>query len=205
MADSVTHWLSLLKSGDGEGARRLWERYFAQVVNVAQGRLRGLNKRMADEEDVAQSAFGSFYRAVAGGRFPELENRRDLWQILLSLTIRKAIDLRRREQALRRGGAPVTEETPVLQEDTLVESLLSREPDPQFSVLVAEEIADLFGRLKDDPMRAIAQRKLEGFTNEEVATHLGCSLRTVERRLEMIRRTWDTRARDPQSPASAEA
>ena len=31
---------------------------------------------------------------------------------------------------------------------------------------------------------------MEGYTNEEVAGRLGCSLRTVARKRELIRRTW---------------
>jgi DNA-directed RNA polymerase specialized sigma24 family protein len=31
---------------------------------------------------------------------------------------------------------------------------------------------------------------MEGYSNEEVASRLGCSLGTVARKLEIIRRTW---------------
>lgn len=34
------------------------------------------------------------------------------------------------------------------------------------------------------------QRKLEGYTNAEIAGELGCLVRTVERRLRLIRNTW---------------
>jgi DNA-directed RNA polymerase specialized sigma24 family protein len=60
-------------------------------------------------------------------------------------------------------------------------------------VLLADEFGALLESLKDGQMQAIALGKLQGFTNEEVAGQLGCSLRTVERRLEMIRRTWEQR------------
>jgi DNA-directed RNA polymerase specialized sigma24 family protein len=35
-----------------------------------------------------------------------------------------------------------------------------------------------------------AGAKMEGYTNAEIAQRLACSLRTVERRLELIRNTW---------------
>ena len=51
---------------------------------------------MADEEDVALSAFKSFVRAVQEDRFLKLDDRDDLWQILVMLTLRKATILLRR-------------------------------------------------------------------------------------------------------------
>ena len=32
--------------------------------------------------------------------------------------------------------------------------------------------------------------KMEGYTHEEIADRLGCSLRSVGRKVELIRRTW---------------
>jgi len=48
----------------------------------------------------------------------------------------------------------------------------------------------LLGRL-EPAQRQIAQWKLDGYTNAEIAQRLGCGLRTVERRLELIRRIWE--------------
>jgi DNA-directed RNA polymerase specialized sigma24 family protein len=38
--------------------------------------------------------------------------------------------------------------------------------------------------------RTIAELKLAGHTNSEIAGHLGCALRTVTLRLSRIRKTW---------------
>jgi DNA-directed RNA polymerase specialized sigma24 family protein len=48
----------------------------------------------------------------------------------------------------------------------------------------------LLGLLDDDSLRQIARLKLEGYTNEEIAERLGIVERTVERRLNRIRRQW---------------
>ena len=93
---SVTLWVERLKSGDGEAAGPLWRAYFHRLVHLARQRLRGLTGAAADEEDVALSAFDSFCRAAEGGRFPRLDDRDDLWQLLLVITARKAVDLIRR-------------------------------------------------------------------------------------------------------------
>ena len=55
---------------------------------------------------------------------------------------------------------------------------------------MADECRQLLGRLRDDSLRVVANLRLEGYTNEEVAERLGCSLRSVARKLELIRRTW---------------
>ncbi len=184
---SVTLWLDRLKAGDPEATERIWERYFLQVLRVARWKLRGVPRGVGDEEDVAVAAFQSFYRAVALQRLPRMNNRDDLWRLLFTLTTRKAIDARRREGAARRGGAAGDGG------DAVLEELLSREPDPVFAALVKDEVQWLLDQLPDDDLqlRRIALLKLEGETNAEIGLHCGCSLRTVERRLWLIRQTWE--------------
>ena len=55
---------------------------------------------------------------------------------------------------------------------------------------MAERCQHLMDRLRDDQMREIARRKLEGYSNAEIANQLGVVERTVERRLGMIRDYW---------------
>jgi hypothetical protein len=55
---------------------------------------------------------------------------------------------------------------------------------------VADQCRSLLGLLRDDSLRQVAQMRMEGYTNEEVASRLRCSLRTVARKIEIIRRTW---------------
>ena len=62
-------------SGDRDGAQALWNVYFQRLVALARVRLRGTPRRAADEEDVALSAFDSFFRGVERGRFPQLGDR----------------------------------------------------------------------------------------------------------------------------------
>ena len=44
--------------------------------------------------------------------------------------------------------------------------------------------------LQDPLLRSISIGKLEGYTHEELATRLNVSVRTVERKLHLIRRKW---------------
>ncbi len=99
--DSVSRWIDEVKKGNHAAAEALWERYFPRLVRFARGRLRGLPRRAADEEDVALSALDSFCRAAEHGRFPNLADRDGLWRLLLQMTARKAADVVRPRDAPR--------------------------------------------------------------------------------------------------------
>jgi DNA-directed RNA polymerase specialized sigma24 family protein len=194
---SVSHWIERLKAGDSAAAQQLWQGYFQRLVALARGRLEGAPRRAADEEDVALSAFASFCRGVERGRFPQLEDREDLWKLLVVLTARKAAHLRRDERRHKRGGGAVRGESALLPAGgdsgatPALEQVLGQEPTPAFAAEVAEQCEYLLGLLGDGELRAIALWKMEGDTNEEVAARLGCALSTVERRLRLIRQTWE--------------
>jgi len=44
--------------------------------------------------------------------------------------------------------------------------------------------------LSDDTLRSVATLRLEGYSNEEAAAKLDVSVRTVERKLRIIRQVW---------------
>jgi DNA-directed RNA polymerase specialized sigma24 family protein len=183
---SVSRWIDGLRAGESAAARHLWENYFHRLVELARARLRAVPRRAADEEDVALSAFDSFCRGAEQGRFPRLADRHDLWQVLLVITQRKAIDLIQHEgrdkRDWRKAHSP--------DDSSPGPDLAGREPDPAFAAQVAEECRRLLGVLDED-LRVLAVRKMEGHTNEEIAGLLGCSLATVERRLRLIRKEWE--------------
>jgi DNA-directed RNA polymerase specialized sigma24 family protein len=185
---SVTSLIRLLKDGDHEAAQRLWELYFQRVVDLARSRLRNLPRRAADEEDVALSAFDSFLRGARHGRFPRLEDRDDLWQLLLVLTVRKAANLAHHECRLRRGAGQVRALADLAGMD--LERIAGSEPTPELAALVADECRELLARLGEQTLRSVAVWKMEGFTNCEIAARLGCVPQTVERKLRAIRRIW---------------
>src|SRR5262245_59106753 len=104
---SVTRWLKDLKAGEAAAAQPLWERYHRQLVSLARRKLQSARRRAADEEDVVQSAFHRFFEGVAKGRFPRLEDRDNLWRLLVVITARKALDQLAHEHSKRQGGGMV--------------------------------------------------------------------------------------------------
>ena len=75
-------------------------------------------------------------------------------------------------------------------EDDL-EQVVGQEPTPEFAAEVAEECRRLLDSLGDPTLRAVALWKMEGYTSEEIAARLDCAPRTVERKLRLIRDTWE--------------
>jgi DNA-directed RNA polymerase specialized sigma24 family protein len=185
---SVTHWINQMQLGDSVAVRQLWHRYFQRLVNLARKKLSDSPRGVADEEDVALSAFDSFCRRAEQGRFPDLSDRDGLWKLLVVITARKAGHLRRAETALKRGGQAAG-----AGEDGygLLQEILSREPDPALAAAAAEEHRRLMDALEDDLLRKVAQYRMEGDSVEEIALRLGLAARSIKRKLQFIRGVWE--------------
>lgn len=182
---SITRWIGQLQAGDPAAAQPLWERYFRNLIALARRKLLGARPQVADEEDIALSAFDSFCRGLEKGRFPDLQDRDNLWKLLVVLTSRKASHLLRDEQRLKRGGG-----TKIGPEE--LEQAILQEPSPEFAAELAENCQRLLDKLGDDELRTIALRKMEEYTTEEIARELNCAPRTVERKLRLIRSLWES-------------
>jgi RNA polymerase sigma factor (sigma-70 family) len=190
---SVTAWIDQLRAGDRAAAQRLWQGYFQRLVGLARKKLRRAPRGMADEEDVALSAFDSFCRGAEQGRFPQLSDRDDLWHLLLVIIERKAIDLVNHEKAQKRGKDLVRHEGS-LAGDSLItapfDKVAAPEPTPEQAVQVAEKLRALLDVLENDRQREVAVAKMEGCTNEEISKRINRAVPTVERDLKRIRKIW---------------
>jgi RNA polymerase sigma factor (sigma-70 family) len=194
--ESVTTWLAHLKTGRTDAAQEIWQRYVERLVRLARRKLGRTPRRAADEEDVVLSAFEGFLKGVEEGRFLRLDDRDDLWQVLVMLTERRAIALRRRELAIKRGGGEVRGESVFARHEGNgshlpgLDQKSDREASPAFAAEMTEQLRFLLDQLTDQTQRDIALGKLHGKTNKELARDLGISLRAVERKLSMIRDKW---------------
>lgn len=195
--ESVSQWLGRLQTGDPTAAHKLWERYFHRLVGLARQKLQA-SPRLAAlyQEDVALSAFDSFCRSAGQGRFPDLADRHNLWRLLVTITARKAYQLGLHEGRAKRGGGAVLDEAALSTRSDSgsglpgLEQLADRQPTPPEVAQLAEECQRLLADLPGADLRAVALWKMEGYTNEEVAAQLGCALRSVERKLRVIRTLW---------------
>jgi DNA-directed RNA polymerase specialized sigma24 family protein len=191
---SITRWFGSLQAGDREAAQALWRRFASRLVGLARARLRAAPRRAADEEDAVLSAFDSFCRGAAQGRFPQVQDRGDLWNLLVAITLRKVSDQVQHERRQKRGGGAVLGEADLdrgSDDDRTFADLMGREPTPQLAAEMAEQCHRLLALLPDEDLRSIALLKMEGYTNDEIATRLDCVRSTVQRKLNLIRCRWE--------------
>jgi RNA polymerase sigma factor (sigma-70 family) len=189
---SITRLIGLARTGDPEAAERLWQAYFHRLVALARDRLAPAARRAADEEDVALSAFASFWAGARDDRFPQLTDRTALWPLLVAIIANKCTDLIRRETRQKRGAGTV-------QDASAIEHLIGREPPPEFACQVADQLSHLLAQLDqtgDPTLRKVATLRMTGLTQAEIADELGYVRETVARKLRLIELCWVAGADD---------
>ena len=131
---------------------------------------------------------------MAQGRFPQLDDRDNLWRLLVVITARKALKQLAHEHRQKRGGGTPTGPMGIYpigpDDEAALEQVVGDEPTPEFAAQVAEEYRRLLDLLGDETLRQVAVWKMEGYGNDEIADKLDCSRRTVARKLEAIRILW---------------
>lgn len=189
---SGTNLVELLRRGDQFAAQRLWEKFYERLVSLAEKQLAGRNIVIADQEDVAISAFKSFCNGVQCGQFPDISDHQSLWRLLAAIAKHKTLHLIRDQTRLKRGGnfKQVRNYSAQDSEDDLPVELVCQEPTPQMAAEFAEECSRLLSLLPQPELVEIAVEKLKGCTNEELAQRMNKSERTIERKLQLIRKIW---------------
>lgn len=193
--DPVTLWIDELSNADEAAARKLWNHFVSRLYEAARKKLMPETRRVYDEEDAAQSAFHSVCAGIAAGRFPDLHDRASLWHLLLPITARKVAHRQRHEQQRRDVRRNWSDSIFVHAADDSgpagINNLPSREPAPEFVAEFVETCELLFQNLNVSGLQQVVTLRMEGCNDSEIAERLKCSRRTVQRRLEVIRRHWN--------------
>jgi RNA polymerase sigma factor (sigma-70 family) len=197
---SITRWIEGLKAGQPAAADAPWRHYYERVVAVARRRLQSdPGSAIEDAEDVALSAVYGHCAGADEGRFEHLDDRMDLWQLLMAITVKKALDRLAWYGRLKRGGNRVlhiqtstagAENADENHPDALAQ-LISKDPTPEAVAVIQEQFRELLDALPDPTLRQIAEWRMEGLSTTEIAKGMGCVVRTVERRIERIRMIWE--------------
>ena len=201
--NSITKYFSALKRGESEAAQLIWEKFFKRLIELARKKLKSSPKRWSDEDDIVQQAFAQFFSQVQQNRFPKLNNRGDLWQILAMLVDRRATDQIRRQVNKKSGGGKVRGDSAFIGPNDSrgagINSFADNEPTADLAAEFVEELAVRLQGLKNDEYRQIALLKLQNYTNKEIADKIRSSVRTVERCLNNIRKNWQQGSSDESS------
>ena len=187
--------LQRVREGDDQAIAKLWEDYYQQLVRIAAKRMPQNLRRSGDEEDIALSAFHSFIAGIRHDRFPDLSGRDNLWGLLITLTGRKVHAHMRHQTRQKRGGGAVRGESVFLDRagDQTAGGIggVTGDANPaDIQAELAEACDVLLDQLDDEQLKQIAVMRMDGFLVDEIASRLGLSKRAVERRLQLIRRTW---------------
>jgi RNA polymerase sigma factor (sigma-70 family) len=179
VGQSITRLIRAAEGDRPSAVAPLLAAYFDRLVQLARKRLQNMPGLDGYEEDLALRSFFSVYQRVRDPERPlQLSSRDDLWRLLATRTISRAIDLIRRHKP---GEVPDGHD---------LEQLLTREPTPEEASEMADECRRLLDLLDEPQLRQIALWKVEGFTNEEIALRLECVPRTIERKMSRIRMLW---------------
>ncbi len=195
---SVTRLIIDLRSDEATvrelAARLVWGRYFQELLALARSHLSARIRGREDEEDVLQSMYKSFCLRQHRGDF-DLSNRDEIWKLLVQITLRKARNTANRHLLAKRdvrrdAGGNAAPADNFDEPAALLNQLDIEEPTPAEAALLNEALERRFQALREPELRLIAQKKIEGYTNQEIAGELKCTVRTVERKLARIRTYW---------------
>jgi RNA polymerase sigma factor (sigma-70 family) len=189
ISGDVTQMIHQLRSDDprerDEAARLVWEHYFRDLLTLAHRHIGWRIRQRVDAEDVLQSVYASVCRRQQRGDF-ELYDRDDFWKLLVTVTLNK---IRNTARWHRRAKRDVDRVVP-LPDEGPGPSLAAAGPTPDEAVALAEELEHRIRSLADPLLMQVALKKLEGLTNKEIAEELDYTERTIERKLNNIRKKW---------------
>lgn len=170
-------------AGREVAAGEIVSKYTAELVAVARREISPKLARRIDAEDAVQSAYRSFFIRMGRGEY-ELGNGKELWKLLLTITLNKVRKQGKFHHAKKRN---VTNDesraaTGVAPEANLAES---QEPSPQDAAMLVDQVSALLNSVRDDE-RPIIELRLQGYNSVEIAKEIGRADRSVRRILERI-------------------
>jgi len=197
-SDNATDLSALLMKIQGkrdeQACNYLWDAVYERLAALARQRLAAQGRRMADEDDVALSAVKSFVRAAEQGRLTAVQNRDDLWRVLITIMIRKANTLRQKLDTEKRGDGSVRGDSVFAFTATNRSTGFDQIADPGHPEQLVEnligECRERIEALPDETLQQIALKRMEGYEVTEIAQQLGLSVATIKRKLARIRLLW---------------
>ena len=171
-------WLGLLIVGDSQTEQEFWDQYGDRLTAVARRRLSDRMRQRLDAEDVVQSACRTFFRRVRKGEF-RLEDKSDLWKLMVTITLNKT---RQKARHHGRDCRSMDREHAMLVEPPTAGSKPSHIADLEFD----DFLKSLMERLSQE-QQEVFLRTLDDQNQEEIASAMGCSKRTVRRLQSRIR------------------
>ena len=174
-------WTALqrdLDRGGSQAFRQIFDEYSHRLIELAGRNIHPALIKRFDGEDVVQSVFRTFFRRHEQGQI-QIQHTRELWQLLVAITICKTRTFARRHTAQRRDAR--TESSIAV--DLLTGNLAVDRNDV---VALQEEIDHVLNGLPAE-VSAILSGRMEGRTHTEIANDLNVSRQTVHRLMKLLK------------------
>ena len=164
------------RCGDQEAARLLYQRYAERLRALARSRSSSDLVGRVDDDDIVQSAFGSFFRGVNHGAY-DVPAGEELWNLFLVITVNKV----RAKGAHHRAAKRDVRQT--FNGEGIEQAADPLASDGQAAAFFRLSIEEALERLPAEQEKSIRLR-MEGYEVDEIAGLLKRSKRTAERLLQ---------------------
>jgi len=177
-----------------EEAERIWQGFFPRLMRFAKSRIASFQTGAFDEEDIALSAIKSFFRCMEAGKYPTLEGDDELWRLLVTITSRKITAQLRRQMAAKRAKEHTESVFGDVNDDSIAPGLaqvMDERNLPESTSAVIDACEEMLTLLTNEMVKRTAIMRLEGYSNEEIAVELECSVARVKQRVARAKQIWN--------------
>jgi len=178
---SVSGDIHKFRTGDVDAAARIWERYASRLTRLATTRLPNSLNSYLSGEDLASDALAVVLMGFKDGKWPGVQNRDHLWALLAKITYHRAFYEIKKAKAKKR--PPLNAMVPL--DDLNVPA----EKPADIEVEAKEQFEKLIAQLgsHSSTLGAIALMLCDDFNQKDIAAKLGCSTKSVGRKIEIIK------------------
>ena len=185
---SISHWLKGLKAGDSSAVDAIWNRYYQRVVEFAIRKMK-INPDMAiDGEDIAQVAMHRLCLKLSTGRYPDIDDREQLWGLVVVYTLNRIRNHLRSCNTLKRSGK--AQDVFRFERSQSLVDLRS----PEAPTIMAEMVQGWLDRLdREDPsgqLKQIAVWSMDNLSGGEIARILKKRKSFVLQKIRLVRLLW---------------
>ncbi len=175
--------LNRYQNGSETAAFEIHSRYETRLISLARNRLMGVLSSKIESEDIAQETMAAFFQ-LADQNNIRWEKEGDLWRLLAGIAINKVKQTFQHFSFQKRA---IGKEVSLANAEKLdVTFLADRESAEEAIATLHELVEDMV--INERPlMRTVLLMRLSGYSNEEIATRVGRSARTIRRLVDTLK------------------
>jgi hypothetical protein len=208
----VADWLWSLKAYSRScsysqcAARAAYQDFLDRLIGLARARLACYGRSTPGERSETYDGSRRLLEGIRMDRLVSVDDEQDLWLILMVQADRAMVErARQRDASHDETGGGAGQYHLHWQADATGSKIVGPEPTLTFAAQILEEIESSLNRLDEASqptgqvdaghLKTIAVMRLQRYTNREIAHALGCVERTVDRRIAIVKRIWESRRR----------